>query len=108
MADFTKTIIVDTSGGGDSTTIQGGVDALGGAGGVVIVEQENYTISNEDDTVKVPSNVTIIRRGNVIIEVDDGVTLFKNEGQDDSPKTSNDRIVIHLINKKSPYLRRKP
>ena len=102
VSDFTKTIIID----GDETeipgeryqTIQAAIadsqhNELSTNGGVIIVEQGTYTIDNSDPnhgTINVPSNVTIIGRGNAVIEVTSDVSAFKNADQ----TNGNDRITI--------------
>jgi len=73
MSEFTKTVIVDPNHPDpDFRTIKQGIDELGGSGGVVIAEQGTYTLDDSDpnhSTISVHSNVTIIGRGNAIIEV---------------------------------------
>lgn len=88
MADFTKTIIVDPNNPDpDFRTIKQGVTALGSSGGVVIAEQGTYTINSSNNTVSVPSNVTIIGRGNAVIQVTNkSISAFKNADE------SNERI----------------
>jgi len=86
---ITKTVIVDLPGGSAAYhTIKDGVNAFTN-GGVVVVEEGTYDIGTSD-IVSVPSNVTIIGRGNAIIEVTARVSAFVNADQ----SNGNDSITI--------------
>jgi hypothetical protein len=74
MSSFTKTIIVDRTASSYPHTIREGVDQLPAQGGVVIVEAGEYEIDGTNSTedkrsVSIPSNVTLIGRGNVVVKV---------------------------------------
>ena len=82
MGEFTKTIIVDLDHDEDPghyrKTIKAAVGDLGTSGGMVIVEAGVYTIGT-GDMIEVPSNTTIIGRGNVEIRVTaPGISVFRN------------------------------
>ena len=112
MSDFTKTLIVDpdiTLNGTYPTppyfnTIKQAADELisSGSGGTIIVEQGTYEIDGTTgkETVEIPSNVTIIGRGNVMIEVTADVSAFKNADQ----TNGNEHIRIEGFNKTSRML----
>ena len=85
--EFTKTEIVDGSTGAD---INAGIGELSPNGGVVIVEQGTYVIDEESDTISIPSNVTLIGRGNVVIEVTENVPAFENSGGADGNEAHHD------------------
>lgn len=90
MAGFTKTRIVDGNGGGTDLTIASALTALGDNGGTIIVERYdggNYTIAS---SLSVPSNTTIIGRGNVVLDVSGSGPAFQNADQ----QNGNSRIVI--------------
>ena len=94
MAEFTKTIIVDTThaeqAGQYYQTIQAAVNYLSNntTGGVIIVEAGTYSVSS---TISVPSNTTIIGRGYVTISVSADVPVFQNTNYNSGV---NSRIVI--------------
>lgn len=68
MSQYTKTIIVDPS--RPPSTIGAGIVALGVSGGTVIVEAGTYDIGGSGEPpVSIPSNVTLIGRGNVVVRV---------------------------------------
>ena len=95
MSEFTKTVIVDPTETGYPHTIQDGINEIWDpptvtACGVVIVEQGVYEISSESDIVKIPSNVTLIGRGNVIVKINGDFTAFQNFDQ----ANGNSRIRI--------------
>jgi hypothetical protein len=77
MSAFTKTKIVDIDGGGNFTTIREATDFFinQNIGGTIIVEAGEYEINGTIDngvdkrTVLIPSNVTLIGRGNVVVKV---------------------------------------
>ena len=85
MSEFTKTIIVDAAGGVGSnyTTIKEATQYFidNEIGGVIIVEQGIYDIDGTGNkiTIPVPSNTTIIGRGNVVVRVTNpGYSAFRN------------------------------
>jgi parallel beta-helix repeat protein len=102
MSEFTKTIIVDGDGGGDETNIAAAITALGGNGGVIYVEYfynngNYYPITNP---ISVPSNVTLIGKGNVILNVTSNESVFVNSQQ----LTGNERISISGFKIKIAYV----
>ncbi len=94
MGNFTKTVIVAPDNPDPNLqTINQGIAALLGYGGVVIAEQGTYEIdgvTTGKETIEVPSNVTIIGRGNAVIEVTGNYSAFKNADQ----TNGNERIQI--------------
>ena len=107
MSEFTKTLIVDSSlqnpvypyYNSIKKAAQYFINHVPPIGGVIIVERGTYTFDEEDDyptnnnwrtTVYIPSNVTIIGRGNAVIEVNNNVPVFKNADQ----SGGNERITI--------------
>ncbi len=94
MSAFTETLIVDLDGGaGVYTSIAAAIADLPTSGGTIIVEAGTYTIASSSDTVKVPSNVTIIGRGGVTINVTAEVYAFTNSNFAKTDGT-NTNIVI--------------
>jgi hypothetical protein len=96
MGSFTKTIIVDRTASGYPHTIREGVDLLPAQGGVVYVESGEYEIdgtSNGEDkqTVDIPSNVTLIGNGNVVVNVKANIPAFRNK---DYQSGGNSNITI--------------
>jgi len=65
---------------------------LGNNGGTIIVEQGVYTIGNGDKAM-IPSNTTLIGRGNVVIEITDADTSAFSASNHYS-NDSNERIMI--------------
>jgi len=86
----TKTRIVDPAGGtGIDTDIQTAINNLGGNGGVVYVEQGTYTITS---AITVPSNVSLIGRGNVVIQIDSSSDIPALRNSDYT--NGNQRIAV--------------
>ena len=103
MSSFTKTKIVDCDGGGDFSTIREATDYFinNNIGGVIYVESGVYeidgtNINGDKRTVIVPSNTTIIGRGNVEVRVtqpgteEEPIQAFTNSDWQDG----NERITI--------------
>jgi len=95
MGEFTKTVIVDSEPGSSTPyhSIQDGIDALGGSGGTVIVEKGIYSIGQNQD-IYIPSNVTLIGRGDVVLEITHKDTSAFRAENHATPNGSNSRIVI--------------
>lgn len=93
MSAFVKTLIVAPS-GGDFATIRQAVTyfVAYSIGGVVIVEEGTYDFDNTGNkiTVDIPSNVTIIGRGAVKLNVTANIPVFRNNDS----SNGNERIVI--------------
>lgn len=85
---FPKTLVVAPS-GGDYTDIATAVNALSSTGGVVIVEEAEYTITGSNP-ISIPSNVALIGRGNARLKVTANVTAIKNSDQ----TNGNKRIML--------------
>jgi hypothetical protein len=98
MSTFTKTKIVDADGGGDYTSIREATKYFidNNIGGIVYVESGLYEIDGTNNGVdkrriEIPSNVTLIGHGNVVIKVTaPDQSAFMNYNQE----TGNDRITI--------------
>lgn len=97
MSEFQKTIIVDLDHAEEKyhyrQTIKAAVVDLGSDGGVVIVERGTYTLNGTGNqtTVEIPSNTTIIGRGDVTINVTSpDISVFTNT----EPTNGNSRINI--------------
>lgn len=84
MGAFSKTLIVDL----DHVEVEGQYyQTIENAakyfrdhtiGGTIIVESGEYTIASLSDTVFIPSNVTLIGSGNVVVNVTSNQTAFTN------------------------------
>ena len=88
MSSFTKTLIVDSDPNStpDYYTIKEAAAYLNSldAGGTIIVEQGTYNLDDigNQKTIPVPSNVTIIGRGNAIIKVQANISAFTAIGKE--------------------------
>lgn len=96
MSAFTKTCIVDGGATPDPplyNNIATAVSALSATGGTVIVEEYNSSTTGYiiNAAISVPSNITIIGRGNVLITVQSNVPAFQNS---DTITNGNERIVV--------------
>lgn len=111
LSDFTRTIMVD----GSATPIQGQryltmqaaladtqYNELQTKGGTIIVEAGTYTI---DSILSVPSNVTLIGRGNVVLTVPNNVSVFQNASSSGNTRIviSGFKILITYSNYANPY-----
>jgi parallel beta-helix repeat protein len=96
MSSFTKTIIVDQTDPNYPNTIQEGVSLLPTEGGVVYVESGEYIIDSDTETVKIPSNTTLIGRGNVVVKVTQPGTELNpiNAFRNANLSTGNTNITI--------------
>ncbi len=98
MSDFTKTVMVDPDGPYIQylryLSIQDAVNDtyIQSRGGTIIVEQGTYTIGS-GQTPMIPSNTTLIGRGNAVIKIDNGdESAFRAANHANT--NSNSRIVI--------------
>lgn len=86
MSKYSKVIIVNPYYG---PTIREALDRLSN-GGYIIVESGIYTIDDEDNRLMIPSNTTLIGKGNVVINVKGNVRAICNKSSEDG----NERITI--------------
>jgi hypothetical protein len=95
MSQYTKTLIVDADGGqGVYTNIQSAALALTpptGNGGVIIVERGVYNIEDQNDLIQIPSNTTLIGRGNVVVNV---ITSDQSAFTNSNHNVGNTNITI--------------
>ncbi|MFA6472978.1 MAG: hypothetical protein WCU00_13165 [Candidatus Latescibacterota bacterium] len=97
MSEFTKTLIVDGvgGGGGNYATIKEAVDYFitNSIGGVVIVEQGSYDFDGTGykTTVSIPDNVTLIGKGDVILNITANIPVFRNSNYSSG---TNERIEM--------------
>ena len=85
---FSRTVVVS---GGNSLAINNALNGMSSSGGLVIVEAGSYTIDGSTNlSITVPSDVTLIGKGKVVLNVTARVPAIINADQ----VNGNTRIVI--------------